>query len=102
MVQNQIRLQLAGCILGVVSQRLLRTLDGKGRVSAFEIMIGTSPVKALIRDGKTHQLQSVIETGYKDGMMTLDHALDYLYNKGIVSYEETLGYRLQEKQVKNF
>lgn len=100
--QNQIRLQLAGCILGVVSQRLLRTLDGKGRVSAFEIMIGTSPVKALIRDGKTHQLQSVIETGYKDGMMTLDHALDYLYNKGIVSYEETLGYRLQEKQVKNF
>lgn len=100
--QNQIKLQLAGCILGVVSQRLLRSIDGKSRVAAFEVMVGTSPVKALIREGKTHQLQSTIETGFKDGMITLDKALDTLYNKGMVSYNETLGYRLQEKKVKDF
>ena len=100
--QNQIKLQLAGCILGIVSQRLLKTVDGQSRVGAFEVMIGTAPVKALIRDGKTHQLQSAIETGFKDGMLTLDHALDYLYDKGIVSYEETQGFRTKEKQVKDF
>lgn len=100
--QNQIKLQLAGCILGIVSQRLLRCADGKGRVSAFEVLVGTAPVRALIRDGKTHQLQSAIETGHKDGMMTLDASLDYLYNKGIVSFEETQGYRMKEKQVEDF
>lgn len=100
--QNQIRLQLAGCILGVVSQRLLRTADGQGRVAAYEVMVGTSPVKALIREGKTHQLQSVLETGYKDGMMTLESSLDNLYNQGLVTYEETLGFRVQEKAVKAF
>lgn len=100
--QNQIKLQLSGCILGIISQRLLRTIDGESRVGAFEVMIGTSPVKALIREGKTHQLQSAIETGFKDGMLTMDHALDYLYEKGIVTYEETLGFRTKEKQVKSF
>ena len=100
--QNQIKLQLSGCILGIISQRLLRTVDGESRVGAFEVMVGTAPVKALIRDGKTHQLQSAIETGFKDGMLTMDHSLDYLYDKGIVSYEETQGYRTKEKQVKDF
>lgn len=100
--QNQIKLQLSGCILGIVSQRLLRTVDGESRVGAFEVMVGTAPVKALIREGKTHQLQSAIETGFKDGMLTMDYSLDYLYEKGIVSYEETQGFRTKEKQVKDF
>ena len=100
--QNQIKLQLAGCILGVVSQRLLRCVDGQSRVAAFEIMVGTAPVKALIREGKTHQLQSSIETGYKDGMITLDHSMDFLYEQGLVSYEETVGFRMKDKQVKDF
>ena len=100
--QNQIRLQLAGCLLGVVSQRLLRTADGQGRIAAYEIMVGTAPVKALIREGKTHQLQTAIETGYKDGMMTLESSLDTLYNHGLVTYEETLRFRVQDKLVKEF
>ena len=100
--QNQIKLQLSGCILGIVSQRLLRTVDGESRVGAFEVMVGTAPVKALIREGKTHQLQSAIETGFKDGMLTMDHSLDYLYDKGVVTYEETQGFRTKEKQVRNF
>ena len=85
--QNQIRLQLAGALLAVISQRLLPTLDGKGRIGAFEIMVGTPPVQALIREGKTGQLLSSLETGAKDGMMTLEKSLTELYEQKLVSWE---------------
>ena len=100
--QNQIRLQLSSVILGVISQRLLPKLDGSGRAAAFEIMVGTPPVKALIRDGKTHQLQSVIETSYKDGMITLEKSLENLYNEGIVSLESTKVYQADYRVTKEF
>ena len=102
MHQNQIRLQLAGVLLGVVSQRLLPTLDGKGRVAAFEVMIGTPPVLALIRDGRTHQLQSVIETSAKDGMGTLEKSMEALYARGLVSLEEIKSYKADYKTIKSF
>ena len=82
--QNQIRLQLAGVLLGVISQRLLPLKDGSGRTAVFEIMVGTSPIQALIRDGKTHLLRSSMETGYKDGMITMERALNELAAKDIV------------------
>ena len=91
--QNQIRQQLASVILGVISQRLLPTIDRPGRVGAFEVMVGTPPVQSLIRDGKTFQLQSVIETSYKDGMITLEKYLENLYNQGRISYESTRMFR---------
>ena len=80
-------------ILGVISQRLLPTIDRPGRVGAFEVMVGTPPVQSLIRDGKTFQLQSVIETSYKDGMITLEKYLENLYNQGRISYESTRMFR---------
>lgn len=86
--QNQIRLQLAGTILGVVAQRLVPRKDGAGRVAAFEIMTGTTAIQALIRDGKTSQLQSVLETGYKDGMVTMDKALGELYSADLIARDE--------------
>ena len=76
-------------ILGVVSQRLLPKIDGVGRAAAFEVLIGTPPVQSLIREGKNHQLQSVIETSYKDGMISLEKSMEALYNDGIVSLEST-------------
>ena len=100
--QNQIRLQLAGTLLGVVSQRLLPTQDGENRCAAFELMIGTPPVLALIREGKTHQLQSVIETSHKDGMCTLDKSLEQLYNKGLISKEQTEMFRANYREIQNF
>ena len=100
--QNQIRQQLAGVILGVVSQRLLPRLDGVGRAAAFEIMIGTPPVRSLIREGKTHQLQSVIETSYKDGMVTLEKSLETLYNAGLVSLESTKAYQADYQETRSF
>ena len=97
--QNQIRLQLAAVLLGVVSQRLIPKKDGSGRAAAFEVMVGTSAVQALVREGKTHQLQSAMETGYKDGMQTLDKALEELYSAGLIDYKETKLFKLGSKEV---
>lgn len=88
--QNQIRIQLAGSLLGIVAQRLIPRRDNKGRVAAFEIMINTSAVKTIIREGKTHLASSIIETGAKDGMITMDKALSELYERNIISRNEAM------------
>ena len=95
--QNQIKLQLASVILGIISQRLLPTVDGKGRVAAFEILVGTPPVQALVREGKTAMLQSLLETGAKDGMITMQKSLETLYSEGKISLEEMQTYMLDYK-----
>lgn len=100
--QNQIKLQLAGVILGIVSQRLLPKKNGTGRVAAFEVMVGTSAVQALVREGKTHQLQSMIETGFRDGMQTLEKSLEQLYNQGLIDYKETLSFKINNNNNVNF
>jgi twitching motility protein PilT len=86
--QNQIKLQLAGTLLGIVSQRLIPHKDGQSRVAAFEIMLGTPAVQSLIREGKTSHLQSVIETSFKDGMVTMEKAVGELYAKELISRED--------------
>jgi twitching motility protein PilT len=86
--QDQIRSMLAESLKGVVSQALLRTKGGKGRVAAMEIMVGTSAVANLIREGKLHQIPSMIQTGKKDGMQLLDqHIMEYLMS-GVVEPRE--------------
>jgi len=73
----------------VISQRLLTRIDGKGgRAAAFEVLVGTPPAQALIREGKTSQLQSVLETGFRDGMVTLERSLDDLFSRGLISQDE--------------
>ena len=91
--QNQVRQQFASSLLAVVAQRLLRTIDGSGRVGAFEVMIATPAIQALIRENKTYQLQSIIETAYKDGMITMDKALEDLYTSGQISYEDLKAFK---------
>ena len=100
--QNQIRLQLSGVLLAVLSQRLLPRIDGQGRVAAFELMTGTPPIKALVRDGKTHLLQSTIETSWKDGMCTLDKSLELLYNQGFITQEQRASFRADYKEVEGY
>jgi len=85
--QNQIRIQLSGALLGIVAQRLIPHQDGTRRVAAFELMIGTPAILSLIREGKTQQLQSIIETSFKDGMITMDRSLNELYAQGQISRE---------------
>ena len=82
--KHQIRQQFAACILAVVSQRLLVRADGSGRVAAFEIMVGTPPIRTLIREAKGHQIAGALETGFKDGMQTLARDLENLAEAGII------------------
>lgn len=86
--QQQIRVQLAATLVAVVSQLLLPRIDGKGgRVAVFEIMIATPAIRNLIREGKTYQIVSEIQTGAKYGMKSLDDHLKELYTAGVISYD---------------
>lgn len=86
--QNQIRVQLSNNLAAILSQQLLPKVNGKGRAVAMEIMIATSGIRNLVREAKSHQITSLIQTGTADGMQTMDQALRDLYMQGAVSYEE--------------
>ena len=88
--QQQIKMQLSTVLEGVVSQQLIPTSDGEGRVAALEIMTATPAIRNLIREGKTHQIQSSIQTGAKFGMQTMDQDLIRLYKEGRISKEMAL------------
>ena len=88
--QEQIRTQMGANLVAVVSQQLMPCVSGEGRIAAFEIMIATSAIKSLIREKKTYRIISSIQTGGKDGMMTLDDHLVRLYRQNLISYEEAI------------
>lgn len=88
--QNQVRTQLASVLKGVITQQLLPLSDGSGRTAAFEIMTGTDSVLNLIRENKCHQISSVLQTGAKDGMCSLNASLAKLVNQNLVSLDEAL------------
>lgn len=90
--QRQIRMQLAGVIKGVISQRLVPKIDGKGRVPAVEVMIGTARIRECIDEKeKTKQIPEAIAQGYVSyGMQTFDQSLMQLYTKKLITYEEAL------------
>lgn len=88
--QPQIRTQLSATIIAVISQVLIPRIDQEGRVGAFEIMVHTPAISNLIREGKTFQIFSELQTGSKHGMRTLDSHLVELYSKGIISYDSAL------------
>ncbi|UFS71834.1 type IV pilus twitching motility protein PilT [Geomonas sp. RF6] len=90
--QRQVRMQLSGIIRGVISQRLVPRIDGKGRVPAVEIMIGTARVRDCIDDKeKTKQIADAISQGYTTyGMQTFDQSLMQLFTSKLISYEEAL------------
>ena len=86
--QQQIRVQLAFSLLGVISQRLMLKKDGKGRIMAAEVLIKNFAVANHIREGKTHQTRTIMEGARKEGMMTLDHRLGQLFNAGLIDLNE--------------
>lgn len=88
--QPQVRLQLSLLLEGVLCQTLLPRANGQGRVLAVEVMVGTPAVSNLIREGKTHQLPSVLQTGAQFGMQTLDQALKALYQKKLITLQDAL------------
>ena len=86
--QQQVRLQLATTLKGVLYQALVPTIDERGRVAAVEVLVATTAIRSLIREGKTHQILSTIDTGTEYGMQTLDQDLIQLYRKGRISREQ--------------
>jgi twitching motility protein PilT len=96
--QNQIRLQLASTLLAIVSQRLLPRQNGEGRIAAFEVMVATPPVCVLIRDNKTFQLPSIIETSQRDGMFTLEYYMKALSQRGLIAAAEIEKYGMEAKR----
>jgi twitching motility protein PilT len=88
--QQQVRVQLAGAIQGVVCQTLCRRSDGRGRVVGTEVMFATPAIRNLIREGKTHQIYSAMQAGAQHGMQTLDQHLGELVKLGRITYEHGL------------
>ncbi len=95
--QAQVRSNLSDSIRAVVAQVLFKRIDQKGRIPALEILIATPAVRNLIREQKTHQLASSMQTGKKYGMQVLDDAIMDLYNKGYISAEDSY-LKANEKQ----
>ena len=98
--QQQIRIQLAMVIEGVISQQLLPTADGHGRSAAFEVMLATPAIRAQIREAKTHQIESTIQTSKQLGMITMDDALIDLYRNGEITKEMALMYAQDQLSMK--
>jgi len=95
--QQQIKVQLSNVLNGVMSQQLLRRSDNHGRVAACEIMIGNKAVHNNIREGKTHQIMSSIQTGSGDGMISMDNYIVNLYRKRLISYDEALAHCIDKR-----
>src|SRR6476661_4019271 len=83
--QGQVRTQLSVALQGVITQQLLPTADGSGRVAACEVLVPNAAVRNLIREGKTHQIYSTMQTGAQTGMQTMDAALAQLVREGKIT-----------------
>ncbi len=88
--QQQVRIQLSFVLLGVLAQQLIPRATGRGRALATEILIATPAVRSLIREAKTHQLYSVIQTSQKEGMKTMNLSLFELYSHRLVTYDDAI------------
>jgi len=99
--QQQIRLQLSMTLQAVVTETLLRRKDNAGRVPAFEIMICTSAIRSAIRESKTHQIFTAIQTGARMGMITMDQYLKNLYRQGVIHHEEAIAHSTHPEEFNN-
>ncbi len=88
--QQQIRTQLAASLQGIIAQQLLPRFDGKGRILAVEILVATPAVRNVIREGRTEQIPSIIQTSAEFGMQTMDASLKELYGKGLIDYDTAI------------
>ena len=98
--QRQIRLQLSTVLQAIVSQQLVPAIDG-GVVPAFEIMVVNAAIRNLIREEKTHQMDSIIAASGKDGMRTMDQSLFDLRKSGLISREMALQYSIHQEALRS-
>src|SRR5262249_21547290 len=88
--QPQVRGMLSESLAGIVAQQLLKTADGKGRIAAHEILISGTGIASMIREGKTYQIPSLMQSGQALGMQTMDVALERLYLAGKIAADAAL------------
>jgi twitching motility protein PilT len=98
--QQQIRTQLSFVLQAVFCQQLIPRANGRGRVLATELMIATAAIRALVRDDKAHQIYSLIQTGGKQGMSTLNQSLNELYKANLITYDDALSRTLDPEDLK--
>ena len=96
--QGQVRLQLSNVIEGVFSQRLIPAI-GKGRVVAYEVMLGTTAIRTSIRDGKTHQIETILETSQEAGMSTIERSLADLVKRGVITLDVARSWSLRPEEL---
>lgn len=96
--QPQIRAQLSNILMAICSQRLIPTIGG-GRVAAAEILVATPAVRNIIREGKSHQLEAVIQTGAEFGMQSMDKTLVTLVHNGSITYDEARNYAVDLEEI---
>ncbi len=99
--QQQIRFQLSMTLHSIISQRLLPNADNTGRVLACEMLMNNTAIANLIREGKTHQVYSVLETSTREGMITMDRAVKDLYNGGQITEEDAVALMKNPKDLKS-
>ncbi|RBP46681.1 type IV pilus twitching motility protein PilT [Garciella nitratireducens] len=99
--QQQIRMQLSMVLQGIISQQLIKRKNQSGRVIALEIMKATPAIRNLIREGKIHQIQSCIQMGGEQGMITMDSYLLKLYQRDMISRKDVLHYSIDPESMKN-
>ncbi len=97
----QVHIQLADSLQAILSQRLMRRADGKGRVLALEVLVATSAVRNMIREGNYHMIDTAIQTGRSDGMRSLDAALESLYQQGLITWDALLSNARHPKQLQD-
>jgi len=88
--QQQVRIQLANTLEGIVAQQLIPIPGGRGRVVAAEVLVANIAIRKIIRSAKTEQLITLLQTGYDQGMITMDKALKNLYQQGLISYDDAI------------
>lgn len=100
--QNQVRIQLSGVLKGVVTQCLIPTADGRGRIAATEVLTGTDAVMNLIRESKGHQMATLMQSGAANGMHTLNGDLSRLVAMGVISGENAFKYSNDKRDLTNY
>jgi len=100
--QQQIRIQLAAVLQGIISQQLIPTQDGQGRRLAQEVLIANDAVRNLIREGKTHNIDSILQTGIKSGMTPLDYSLAQLVKDRVINRTEAMNHCNDMEMLKRY
>jgi twitching motility protein PilT len=100
--QDHVRNMLSTSLRGIISQQLLKTSDGSGRVAALEILINTPAVANLIRQGKLEQLETVMQSSASEGMCSMDHSLNRLVQRGKISGHEAYLQAMDKSKFEEF